>query len=54
MSSNPILQAVRGMNDILPEEAGLWVWFGDTVRELLGGYGFPEICIAPLYHGAFL
>ena len=26
------LQAVRGMNDVLPDEAALWERFEDTVR----------------------
>jgi len=43
MSSNSPLQAVRGMNDILPEEAGLWLWFEDTVRDWLEGYGYRNI-----------
>jgi histidyl-tRNA synthetase len=37
------LQAVRGMNDILPDEAGLWLWFEDTVRDWLEGYGYRNI-----------
>jgi len=41
--SNPPLQAVRGMNDILPDEAQLWLWFEDTVRELLDSYGYRNI-----------
>ncbi len=41
--SNPTLQAVRGMNDILPEEAQLWLWFEDTVREWLEAYGYRNI-----------
>jgi histidyl-tRNA synthetase len=41
--SNPILQAVRGMNDILPDEAGLWLWFEDEVRDWLEGYGYRNI-----------
>ena len=43
MSNNPTLQAVRGMNDILPDEAGLWLWFEDTVRAWLEGYGYRNI-----------
>ena len=42
MSNSP-LQAVRGMNDILPDEAQLWLWFEDTVRELLDSYGYRNI-----------
>ncbi|BBI99835.1 histidine--tRNA ligase [Ferrigenium kumadai] len=41
--SNETLQAVRGMNDILPDEAGLWLWFEDTVRDWLQGYGYRNI-----------
>ena len=41
--SNETLQAVRGMNDILPDEAGLWLWFEDTVRDWLEGYGYRNI-----------
>jgi histidyl-tRNA synthetase len=42
MSNSPI-QAVRGMNDILPDEAQLWLWFEDTVRKLLDSYGYRNI-----------
>ena len=41
--SNPSLQAVRGMNDILPDEAQRWLWFEDTVREWLDSYGYRNI-----------
>jgi len=41
--SNPPLQAVRGMNDILPDEAQLWLWFEDTVRDWLDSYGYRNI-----------
>jgi histidyl-tRNA synthetase len=41
--SNPTLQAVRGMNDILPDEAQLWLWFEDTVRDWLEAYGYRNI-----------
>ncbi|NOT18675.1 MAG: histidine--tRNA ligase [Sideroxydans sp.] len=41
--SNPPLQAVKGMNDILPDEAQLWLWFEDTVRDWLEGYGYRNI-----------
>ncbi len=37
------MQAVKGMNDILPDEAELWLWFEDTVRELLDTYGYRNI-----------
>lgn len=31
------------MNDILPEEAQLWLWFEDTVRDWLEAYGYRNI-----------
>ena len=37
------IQAIRGMNDILPEEAELWQSFEDTVRDWLPSYGYREI-----------
>ncbi len=37
------LQAVKGMNDILPDEATQWLWFEDTVREWLEAYGYRNI-----------
>jgi histidyl-tRNA synthetase len=41
--SNTTLQAVRGMNDILPDEAQFWLWFEDSVREWLEAYGYRNI-----------
>ncbi|MEI7456265.1 MAG: histidine--tRNA ligase [Nitrosomonadales bacterium] len=41
--SNETLQAVRGMNDILPDEAELWLWFEGVVREWLASYGYRNI-----------
>ena len=37
------LQAVRGMNDILPEDAEFWELFEDTIRSWLKGYGYRPI-----------
>ncbi|MFN7086881.1 MAG: histidine--tRNA ligase [Burkholderiales bacterium] len=37
------IQAVRGMNDILPEESPLWEFFEDTVRDWLHAYGYRGI-----------
>ena len=31
--SNETLQAVRGMNDILPDEAELWLWLENVLRD---------------------
>lgn len=41
MSRN--LQAVRGMNDILPQEAELWELFEETVKSWLRSYGYRPI-----------
>ena len=37
------LQAIRGMNDILPEQTPVWRYLEDTVRGLLGRYGYQEL-----------
>jgi histidyl-tRNA synthetase len=37
------LQAVKGMNDILPPESARWDWFEDTVRRVMRGYGYQGI-----------
>ena len=37
------LQAVRGMNDVLPDEAEFWELFEDTIRSWLKGYGYRPI-----------
>ncbi|MBI3479186.1 MAG: histidine--tRNA ligase [Nitrosomonadales bacterium] len=43
MSDNNTIQAVRGMNDILPDEAELWLWFEEVVRDWLHSYGYRNI-----------
>lgn len=37
------IQAIRGMNDILPEDAHWWDFFEETVREWLDAYGYRTI-----------
>ncbi len=37
------LQAVRGMNDVLPDEAALWEWFEDTTRDVFRRYGYRNL-----------
>ncbi|RDJ93446.1 hypothetical protein B4Q13_21830 [Lacticaseibacillus rhamnosus] len=37
------IQAVRGMNDVLPEQAPLWEFFEETVRVWLAQYGYRGI-----------
>ncbi len=34
------LQAVRGMNDLLPADSPLWQYFEDTVRDVFEQYGY--------------
>ncbi|MDK9689376.1 histidine--tRNA ligase [Azospira sp.] len=41
--SQKTLQAVRGMNDILPDEAELWERFEEVVRSWLHSYGYRPI-----------
>ena len=38
-----VLQAVRGMNDVLPDEAPLWERFEDTARAVFRQYGYRNI-----------
>ncbi|MBN7818798.1 histidine--tRNA ligase [Bowmanella yangjiangensis] len=37
------IQAIRGMNDCLPEQSGLWQWVEQTIREVVKSYGYQEI-----------
>ena len=37
------LQAIRGMNDILPEQTPLWRFFEGKVARLLDNYGYKQI-----------
>ena len=37
------IQAIRGMNDVLPDAARLWERFEDTVRGWLGAYGYRNL-----------
>ena len=40
--SDPI-RAIRGMNDVLPDEAYLWQYLEDAVREVFRQYGYRNI-----------
>jgi histidyl-tRNA synthetase len=45
-ASRPVispLQAVKGMNDILPPESARWEWFEATVRALMRRYGYQSV-----------
>lgn len=37
------LQAIRGMNDILPEQTPCWQYVENTFRQLMQSYGYQEI-----------
>lgn len=37
------LQAIRGMNDVLPQESSLWQWVEKMLRETAIQYGYQEI-----------
>ncbi|SDX44034.1 histidine--tRNA ligase [Marinobacter mobilis] len=37
------IQAIRGMNDILPEQTPVWQFVESTVRQVLRSYGYQEI-----------
>src|SRR6266705_3557262 len=41
MSKN--IQAIRGMNDILPEEANFWIFLDSAVASLLADYGYGNM-----------
>src|SRR3954469_1619212 len=37
------IQAIRGMNDVLPDESPLWEFFEDAVRDVFRCYGYRNI-----------
>ena len=37
------IQAIRGMNDLLPSDSPRWQFFEGKVRQLMHRYGFDEI-----------
>ena len=38
-----LIQAIRGMNDILPEQTPCWQYVENTFRQLMQSYGYQEI-----------
>ncbi|WP_275299090.1 histidine--tRNA ligase [Billgrantia kenyensis] len=42
-SSKKKIQAIRGMNDLLPGQSALWQYFEGTVQALMQRYGYAEI-----------
>lgn len=43
MSKNKTLQAIRGMNDCLPNETNIWQMVESVLRRVASNYGFAEI-----------
>lgn len=37
------LQAIRGMNDLLPSDSPIWTWLEANIRAVFGQYGYQEI-----------
>jgi histidyl-tRNA synthetase len=37
------IKAIRGMNDILPDQTPVWQYLESTVKNVLGSYGYAEI-----------
>lgn len=37
------IQAIRGMNDCLPEQTRLWQWMEQQIRTVVASYGYEEI-----------
>ena len=44
------IQAIRGMNDVLPADIGAWQYFEAATRDLLTSYGYQEIRVPLLEH----
>src|ERR1700742_2491767 len=44
------IQAIRGMNDVLPAQIGAWQHLESTVRDLLTAYGYEEIRVPIVEH----
>ena len=41
--STPLIQPVKGMNDVLPSEISRWQWLESVAREILSAYAFEEM-----------
>jgi histidyl-tRNA synthetase len=39
----PLIQPVKGMNDVLPSEIARWQWLESVAREILSAYAFEEM-----------
>ena len=45
------IQAIRGMNDCLPEMTGLWQWAEQILRDTVASFGYQEIRMPLLKDG---
>ena len=43
MSALPKIVGVKGMNDLLPDQSGLWQWVESQVAKVFQQYGYREI-----------
>ena len=50
MSTESRLQAIRGMNDILPSEIAYWQYLETTARKLFAEYGYQEMRVPIVEH----
>lgn len=41
--ATPVIQAIRGMSDTLPDESGYWRYFEQHLRDIASAYGYQEI-----------
>jgi len=37
------IQAIRGMNDILPDQSSVWLYLEKTVADVVKSYGYQQI-----------
>jgi histidyl-tRNA synthetase len=44
------IQAIRGMNDVLPAQIGAWQHFERVTREIVAAYGYEEIRVPLVEH----
>jgi histidyl-tRNA synthetase len=40
---NSLIKAIRGMNDVLPEQSCRWQWIETTLARVVNGFGYGEI-----------
>ncbi len=47
---NKSMQAIRGMNDILPVDSKRWHWLETSIRSVMDSYGYQEIRLPIIEH----